>query len=57
MDVKTFRLWTQELWYQNSEERLTLGEDPATMKQYWDKYKYWLKREYKHHIKAQHDKR
>jgi len=57
MDVKTFRLWVQELWYQNSEERLTLGQDPATMKQYWDKYKYWLKREYKHYVKAQHDKR
>ena len=50
MDLKIskFKLWVQELWMQNREERLTYGEDPATMKQYWDTYKYWLKRKYKH---------
>lgn len=43
-----FRHWVQEIWMENCEEKLTYGEDPVTIKTYWDKYKYWLKREYKH---------
>ena len=45
--VSAFRLWVQELWLDNCEEHLTYGEDPYTIKQYWDRYKYWLKREFK----------
>jgi hypothetical protein len=51
MDVKpttTFRLWVQRIWMDNCEERLTVGQDPVTIKQYWNAYKYWLKREYRH---------
>lgn len=50
MDMKTsrFRLWVQQIWMANCEERLTVGQDPATIKQYWDNYKWWLKREYRH---------
>jgi hypothetical protein len=36
---------------ENREERLTYGEEPATIKQYWERYKYWLKREYQHREK------
>ena len=43
-----FRHWVRELWMSNCDERLTYGQDPATMKQYWDTYKWWIKREYKH---------
>lgn len=43
-----FRHWVQELWLENREERLLYGEEPATIKQYWERYKFWLKREYKH---------
>ena len=43
-----FRRWVNELWMENREERLLYGQDPATMKQYWDAYKWWIKREYKH---------
>jgi hypothetical protein len=46
--VKAFRHWVRELWMTNCDERLTYGQDPATMKQYWDAYKWWIKREYKH---------
>ena len=54
--VSAFRRWVQELWYQNCEEHLTYGENPYTIKQYWDKYKYWLKREFRHQQrKAQND--
>ena len=51
MDIKpitVFRLWIQRIWMENCEERLTVGEDPVTINQYWNTYKYWLKREYKH---------
>jgi hypothetical protein len=51
MDIKpttAFRLWVQRIWMDNCEERLTVGEDPVTIKQYWNNYKYWLKREYQH---------
>jgi hypothetical protein len=51
MDVKpttAFRLWVQRIWMDNCDERLTVGQDPVTISQYWNTYKYWLKREYKH---------
>jgi hypothetical protein len=46
--ISAFRHWVRELWMTNCDERLTYGQDPATMKQYWDTYKWWIKREYKH---------
>ena len=51
MDIKpttAFRLWVQRIWMENCDERLTVGQDPVTIKQYWNNYKYWLKREYSH---------
>lgn len=49
-----FRHWVRELWLDNCEEHLIYGEDQYTMKQYWDRYKYWLKREFRHQ-KAKND--
>jgi hypothetical protein len=52
MDIKpttAFRLWVQRIWMDNCDERLTIDEDPVTIKQYWNNYKYWLKRKYRHH--------
>jgi hypothetical protein len=48
MKTSKFRLWVQEIWYENSEEHLTFKENPYTIKEYWERYKYWLKREFKH---------
>lgn len=48
MDMTPFRLWVQALWFENKEERLTIGEDPVSIQQYWNTYKYWLKREFKY---------
>ena len=45
--LKPFRTWVQRIWYANSEEHLTYGELPYTIQQYWSKYKWWLRREYK----------
>lgn len=46
--TRSFRHWVNEIWMENREERLLYGEEPATITQYWERYKYWLKREYKH---------
>jgi hypothetical protein len=48
MQPSKFRLWVQKIWYENSEEHLTFNENPYTIKEYWERYKYWLKREFKH---------
>ena len=53
MKQTKFRNWVNDIWMENREERLLFNEDPITIKQYWDKYKYWLKREYRY----QNDKR
>ena len=47
-----FRIWVQNLWMENREERLTFGDDPVTIQQYWKTYKWWIKREYKFRQKA-----
>ena len=49
-----FRAWCREMWYQHVEECLTWeGVEPsATPQEYFNKYKYWLKREYRHQLNA-----
>ena len=42
-----FRTWVHELWLQNCDERYELSESKYTQEQYFQMYKYWLKREYK----------
>ena len=46
--VSPFRMWVQNLWIENYEERLVYKQDPVTQQQYWDTYKWWIKREYRH---------
>lgn len=46
--VSPFRMWVQNLWIENCEERLVYQQDPVTIQQYWNTYKWWIKREYKH---------
>ena len=43
-----FRRWVHELWLQNCDEHLEYQELPFTQAQYWNMYKFWLKREFKH---------
>jgi len=42
-----FRLWLQNLWMQNKDENADLGLNTMSLDQYFHKYKWWLKREYK----------
>jgi hypothetical protein len=53
--MKNFRHWVQEIWMENSEEHLTYNENPYTIKQYWEKYKWWLRREYRHQQRKAND--
>ena len=43
-----FRLWVFRLWHENLEERSLYKEQRLSMQEYWEKYKWWLKREYLH---------
>ena len=47
----SFRLWLNEIWLQNCEERLSNGQFTYKMPEYFAKYKWWLKREYKHQMR------
>jgi hypothetical protein len=44
-----FRAWCMEKWYEHKEEYLVIGQalPERDVQQYFNMYKYWLKREYK----------
>jgi predicted solute-binding protein len=46
----TFRHWIQEMWMQHKDEymELNMSIPESSAQEYFRKYKYWLKREYKH---------
>jgi hypothetical protein len=48
-----FRNWVRELWMQHKDEysELKLVIPEEDIEEYFRKYKYWLKREYKHHMR------
>lgn len=48
MKTSSFRIWLQNIWLENKEEHQAYGELPLSMGEYFQKYKYWLKREYRH---------
>ncbi len=52
VNLKSFRLWAQEMWFEHMDELAGYGL-PVTYssKDYFQRYKYWLKREYTHQIK------
>jgi hypothetical protein len=44
-----FRTWLQEMWMQHQDELQTYNQPlPYNQQEYFAKYKYWLKREYRH---------
>ena len=45
-----FRTWVRDKWYEHLDERITFGDkipDTYTVRAYYNKYKWWLKREYR----------
>jgi hypothetical protein len=55
MKNSSFRMWLQEMWYKHLDELESYGErNPQyNSSTYFSMYKYWLKREYRHHQEAQ----
>jgi len=49
----SFRQWCNEKWYEHVDESIVWNgyEPTSTAQEYFAKYKYWLKREYKHQVK------
>jgi hypothetical protein len=44
-----FRHWCQEKWYEHKDELAEYGQSVQyTSRDYFEKYKYWLKREYRY---------
>ena len=48
MKNSSFRVWCQTLWMANADERREFGFDRIDLIEYVKRYKFWLKREYKH---------
>ena len=46
-----FRLWVQNIWYENCREHEGYGQRPLPVDVYWRQYKWWLKREYQSHAR------
>ena len=45
----TFRIWLQEMWFTHQSECEGWGQPVNyNLSEYFAKYKYWLKREYRH---------
>lgn len=44
-----FRSWCREMWYEHKAEMEAYGQTlPYNAQEYFLKYKFWLKREFKH---------
>ena len=49
MKQNSFRMWCTEKWFEHKDELEAYNEKlEETSQQYFSRYKYWLKREYRH---------
>lgn len=44
-----FRIWLEQFWMTNCDERMCWGEPRLTKSDFFRQYKWILKREYRHH--------
>ena len=49
---QSFRQWLVELWRENCDELDGYGQPRHTFKEYFVRYKWWLKREYQYQRNA-----
>jgi hypothetical protein len=49
-----FRMWVNNNWVQNTEERLIYRQKPYTIKEYWLNFKWWLRFQYRIFTKNKH---
>ena len=48
-----FRLWLQNMWFEHKDELESIGQKcDYDLIQYFNRYKYWLKREYRHQVRT-----
>jgi hypothetical protein len=52
-----FRMWVNNTWVKNTEERLIYRQEPYTIKEYWTTFKWWLKSQYREQLKKEHNDR
>ena len=45
--ITPFQLWLHNIWLDNCAEHEGWNELPLTKQEYWRRYKYWLRREYR----------
>lgn len=43
-----FRLWVQKIWQENCDEHEAFREPKFSLRDYFARYKYWLKREFRY---------
>ena len=49
MKKHSFRIWCQKKWFEHKDELESYGQPlDHTAQQYFERYKFWLKREYRH---------
>lgn len=46
--MSEFRAWVYQVWQDNCVEHEAFNELPFTQQEYWSRYKYWLKREFRY---------
>jgi predicted deacetylase len=51
MKSTPFRIWLNNIWMENKEEYAEIGQLAMPLEEYFRRYKWWLKREYKHQQK------
>jgi hypothetical protein len=52
MEASPFRKFLENIWRENCREHEEFGQLPYSLQEYWNRYKYWLKREYRHQNSA-----
>jgi hypothetical protein len=49
-----FRKWLMNIWQENCREHEEFNQLPYTLKEYWSRYKWWLRREYRFQRRTNH---
>jgi len=52
MSAMTFRHWVYNLWQDACKERLQSNDSPIQLSDYFARYKWWLRREYRFQTKS-----
>jgi hypothetical protein len=52
-DAKPFRTWVNDIWRENRAEYEMFNQKGYSLEEYFNRYKYWLKREYRYQLRQQ----